>query len=66
MFAVSSVLYGCDGVWGPEQLETCIYLRGEEKTWPVLSLSVVLFDRLIWGQRRVKEGLREGDLKTDP
>lgn len=22
-----SVLHGCGGVWGPEQLETCIYLR---------------------------------------
>lgn len=26
-----SVLHGCAGVWGPEQLETCIYPRAAER-----------------------------------
>lgn len=37
-----------------------------EESRPVLSLSVVLFNWLVWGQRHVKKGLRGGDLQTDP
>lgn len=61
VFAVFSVLYTCEGVWGPEQLKTCITLRGQKESWTVLSLSVIIFDRMVWGQRHVKKGLRQGD-----
>lgn len=63
MFAISSVLYGCKGVWGPEQLETYIYLRaarGRGGSDCLISLSVS-FDRVVQEQRCVKKVLRKGD-----
>lgn len=30
VFSVCAVLYSCGGVWPPEQLETCLYLKAAE------------------------------------
>lgn len=41
-----------------------MYLPTKRGEWQAFLISVVFFDRLVWGRCRVKMGLSDGDLKT--